>query len=74
MSFLRAFQWYRSHADPIWPDGTFKFIISVICKKNQSSQCKKREDCEIKYHVKVVNESIRISIENYEHLKNIFSC
>jgi hypothetical protein len=24
MSFLRAFQWYHSHADPIWPDGTFK--------------------------------------------------
>ncbi len=24
MSFLRAFQWYHSPADPIWPDGTFK--------------------------------------------------
>ncbi len=24
MSFQRAFQWYHSHADPIWPDGTFK--------------------------------------------------
>jgi hypothetical protein len=21
MSFKRAFQWYHSHADPIWPDG-----------------------------------------------------
>ncbi len=26
MSFYRAFQWYHSHADPIWPDGTFKII------------------------------------------------
>ncbi len=25
MSFQRAFQWYQSHADPIWPDGTFNF-------------------------------------------------
>jgi len=24
MSFLRPIQWYHSHADPIWPDGTFK--------------------------------------------------
>jgi hypothetical protein len=25
MSFWRAFQLYHSHADPIWPDGTFNF-------------------------------------------------
>jgi hypothetical protein len=24
MSFSRAFHWYHSHLDPIWPDGTFK--------------------------------------------------
>jgi hypothetical protein len=30
MSFLRAFQWYHYHADPIWPDGTFKFEISAF--------------------------------------------
>ncbi len=24
MSFSRAFQWYHSHLDPNWPDGTFK--------------------------------------------------
>jgi hypothetical protein len=24
MSFLRPMQWFHSHADPIWPDGTFK--------------------------------------------------
>jgi hypothetical protein len=23
MSFSRPIQWYHSHADPIWPDGTF---------------------------------------------------
>jgi hypothetical protein len=23
MSFQRAFHWYHSHADPIWPDSTF---------------------------------------------------
>jgi hypothetical protein len=26
MSFSTPIQWYHSHADPIWPDGTFKFI------------------------------------------------
>jgi hypothetical protein len=26
MSFSRPIHWYHSHADPIWPDGTFKFI------------------------------------------------
>ncbi len=24
MSFSRPNQWYHSHADPIWPDGTFQ--------------------------------------------------
>ncbi len=24
MFFLWPIQWYHSHADPIWPDGTFK--------------------------------------------------
>jgi hypothetical protein len=24
MSFTRPIQWYHSHVDPIWPDGTFK--------------------------------------------------
>jgi hypothetical protein len=23
-------QWYHSHADPIWPDGTFKILGSVL--------------------------------------------
>ncbi len=27
MSFSRPVQWYHSHADPIWPDGTFKAEI-----------------------------------------------
>ncbi len=24
MSFSRPIQWYHSHADPIWPEGTLK--------------------------------------------------
>jgi hypothetical protein len=24
MNFSRPIQWYHSHADPIWPDSTFK--------------------------------------------------
>jgi hypothetical protein len=24
MTFSRPIQWYHSHADSIWPDGTFK--------------------------------------------------
>ncbi len=32
MSFSRPTQWYHSHADPIWPDGTFK---SSAADKNQ---------------------------------------
>ncbi len=27
MSFYWAFQWYHSHADPIWTDGTFNGIL-----------------------------------------------
>jgi hypothetical protein len=26
MFFSKPIQWYHSHADPIWPDGTFKVI------------------------------------------------
>ncbi len=29
MSFSRPIQWYHSHADPIWPDGTFKSRIWI---------------------------------------------
>ncbi len=28
MSFSRPFQWYQSHAEPFWPDGTFKGKIN----------------------------------------------
>ncbi len=28
MSFSRPMQWYHSHADPIWPDGTFTHFFS----------------------------------------------
>jgi hypothetical protein len=30
MSFYSAFQWYHSHADPIWRDGTFKSVAGVM--------------------------------------------
>jgi hypothetical protein len=30
MSFSRPIQWYHSHADPIWPDGTF-FKTEIHC-------------------------------------------
>jgi hypothetical protein len=29
MSLSRSIQWYHSHADPIWPDGTF----NILCTK-----------------------------------------
>ena len=32
MSFSRPFQWYHSHADPIWPDGTFKMFLKIYVK------------------------------------------
>ncbi len=32
MYFLRPIQWYHSYADPIWEDGTFKFIHHTIFK------------------------------------------
>jgi hypothetical protein len=31
MSISRPIQWYHSHADPIWPDGTFKTPIVLDC-------------------------------------------
>ncbi len=29
MSFSRPIQWYHSHGDPIWPDGTFKLRMAL---------------------------------------------
>ncbi len=28
MSFSRPIQWYNSHVDPNWPDGTFKNLAA----------------------------------------------
>ncbi len=41
MSFSRAFQWYHSHLDPIWPDGTFKktFAYDTIAKNSLYTFC-----------------------------------
>ncbi len=36
MSFKGAFQWYHSHADPIWPDGTFKYTAVLQYLENGS--------------------------------------
>ncbi len=36
MSFLRPIQWYHSHADPIWPNGTFK---ASSCLYQAESAC-----------------------------------
>jgi hypothetical protein len=29
-SFLRPVQWYHSHVDPIWPDGTFNDLPGYV--------------------------------------------
>ncbi len=34
MSFSRPIQWYHSHADPIWPDGTFNLTNQRINKRD----------------------------------------
>jgi hypothetical protein len=36
MSFSRPFQWYHSHADPIWPNGTFKRKVFYSSIKPQT--------------------------------------
>ncbi len=30
MFFSRPIQWYHSHADPIWPDGTFNELYADL--------------------------------------------
>jgi hypothetical protein len=30
MSSSRPIQWYHSHADPSWPDGTFKHVHAAL--------------------------------------------
>jgi hypothetical protein len=43
MSFLRAIQWFHSHADPIWPDGTFKYFPRILSKYAERSKNMQRE-------------------------------
>jgi hypothetical protein len=38
MSFSRPFQWYHSHADPIWPDGTFNPILRRLVKDIETGE------------------------------------
>ncbi len=54
MFFSRPIQWYHSHADPIWPDGTFKFFIysrQAIQHDEISVGHHDKESCR-SYHVK----------------------
>ncbi len=30
MFFSRAIQWYHSHADPVWPEGTLKALAAHL--------------------------------------------
>ncbi len=39
MSFSRPIQWYHSHADPIWPDGTFKTLHTAGHIQSYLSRC-----------------------------------
>ncbi len=34
MSFSRPIQWYHSHEDPIWPDGTFNLFLNTAWINN----------------------------------------
>jgi hypothetical protein len=36
MSFSRPIQWYHSHSDPIWPDGTSTVNYSMTVVKGES--------------------------------------
>ncbi len=42
MSFSRAFQWYHSHLDPIWPDGIFKTSKTRDSEKGNKKSVKTR--------------------------------
>jgi hypothetical protein len=47
MSFSRPIQWYHSHADPIWLDGTFKSVEPFPFKKENYMQLLKNRKTEI---------------------------
>ncbi len=44
MSFSRPIQWYHSHADPIWPDGTFKAFGKDLSRLNPNNTGVQAED------------------------------
>jgi hypothetical protein len=37
MSFSRPIQWYHSHADPIWPDGTLRYSLEDYFRTSQAA-------------------------------------
>jgi hypothetical protein len=41
MSYSRPIQWYHSHVDPIWPDGTFKVQKNISLTFFQRNRLKK---------------------------------
>ena len=40
MSFSRLIQWYHSHVDPIWPDGTFNSLKVRLRQNPQIPVCR----------------------------------
>ncbi len=80
MSFPRPIEWYHSHTDPIWPDGTFK--PENINIKRTSSQdeyfwkvYKKKSENEIKTsNLRIINYILTLFHKslNY-HCMNFFS-
>ncbi len=55
MSFSRLIQWYHSHVEPIWPDGTFKKDVYVLEKTDEVK-------CETGIHVRPQMEFFRFQI------------
>ena len=57
MSISRPIQWYHSHVDPIWPDGTFKkesarAISQGPTKLSISSANPPTSPCNLSAHIK----------------------
>ncbi len=69
MSFSRAFQWYHSHLDPIWPDGTFKTKLAeflLLFTQHQPPTQKKRA------YVSLKGLSHEIDFKNFDkNLQNL---
>jgi hypothetical protein len=78
--FWRAFQWYHSHADPTWPDGTFKKcllkIVSMfvaLVKLPYYFTSKISQICKHSFFIKilVLYRFQKMSVRNQWHLKPV---